>query len=116
VGRISIGNGEERMVSLGIFGHVFTFGEEDIEKARTHAMDEYEATHHITPPPAPAPQQDDGEDYQDEDAMPDPGMLPDSVMGIEVPDGVDSMVNQMANEAVRMAKEWAKQQIDNLGK
>jgi len=116
VGRISVGNGEERMVSLGIFGHVFTFGEEDIEKAWTHAMDEYEATHHITPPPAPAPQQDDGEDYQDEDAMPDPGMLPDSVMGIEVPDGVDSMVNQMANEAVRMAKEWAKQQIDNLGK
>jgi hypothetical protein len=25
------------------------------------------------------------------------------------------MVNQMANEAIRMAKEWAKQQIDNLG-
>jgi hypothetical protein len=26
------------------------------------------------------------------------------------------MVNQMANEAIRMAKEWAKQQIDNLGR
>ena len=37
-------------------------------------------------------------------------------MGIEVPEGMDSMVNQMANEAIRMAKEWAKQQIDNLGK
>ena len=43
-------------------------------------------------------------------------MLPDSVMGIEIPDGLDSMANQMANEAIRMAKEWAKQQIDNLGK
>ena len=48
--------------------------------------------------------------------MPDPGLVPDSVMGIEVPEGVDSMVNQMANEAIRMAKEWAKQQIDQLGR
>ena len=36
--------------------------------------------------------------------------------GIEVPEGMDSMMNQMATEAIRMAKEWAKQQIDNLGK
>ena len=36
-------------------------------------------------------------------------------MGIEIPEGMDSMVNQMATEAIRMAKEWAKQQIDNLG-
>ena len=47
--------------------------------------------------------------------VPDPRVLPDSVMGIEIPEGMDSMVNQMANEAIRMAKEWAKQQIDNLG-
>jgi hypothetical protein len=116
VGSMTIGNNEEKMVSLGVFGHVFTFGKEDIEKAWTHAMDDYEANHRITPPPAPVPQNDEGEDPQDEEVMPDPGMLPDSVMGIEVPDGLDSMVNQMANEAVRMAKEWAKQQIDNLGK
>jgi len=115
VGRMSIGNSEEKMVSLGVFGHVFTFGEEDIEKAWTRAMDDYEANHHITPPPAP--QQDESDDIQgqDEEVMPDPSMLPDSVMGIEIPEGMDSMVNQMANEAVRMAKEWAKQQIDNLG-
>ena len=115
VGRMNIGNGEEKMVSLGVFGHVFTFGKEDIEKAWTRAMDDYEANHHITPPPAP--QQDESEDAQgeDEEVMPDPGMLPDSVMGIEIPEGMDSMVNQMANEALRMAKEWAKQQIDNLG-
>jgi len=115
VGRMSIGNSEEKMVSLGVFGHVFTFGEEDIEKAWTRAMDDYEANHHITPPPAPQQDESDDTQGQDEEVMPDPSMLPDSVMGIEIPEGMDSMVNQMANEAVRMAKEWAKQQIDNLG-
>ena len=117
VGRMSIGNSEEKMVSLGVFGHVFTFGKEDIEKAWTHAMDDYEANHHVAPAPAPQ-QEEENDDAQtpDEEVMPDPGMLPDSVMGIEIPEGMDSMVNQMANEAIRMAKEWAKQQIDNLGK
>lgn len=115
VGRISIGNNEQKMVSLGVFGHVFTFGEDDIEKAWTRAMDDYEANHHITPPPAPVPQTDEDADAQTEEDMTDPRMLPDSVMGIEIPEGMDSMVNQMANEAVRMAKKWAKQQIDNLG-
>jgi len=115
VGRISIGNNEQKMVSLGVFGHVFTFGEDDIEKAWTRAMDDYEANHRITPPPAPAPQTEEDADAQTEEDMTDPRMLPDSVMGIEIPEGMDSMVNQMANEAVRMAKKWAKQQIDNLG-
>ena len=115
VGRMSIGDNEEKMVSLGAFGHVFTFGKEDIEKAWTRAMDDYEANHRIAPPPAPAPQNDEDADAQDEEDMTDPRMLPDSVMGIEIPEGMDSMVNQMANEAIRMAKEWAKQQIDNLG-
>ena len=118
VGRMSIGDNEEKMVSLGLFGHVFTFGKEDIEKAWTRAMDDYEARHNVTPPPTSQPQQDEeGEGYpEDEDATVDPMGLPDSIMGIEVPEGMDSMVNQMANEAIRMAKEWAKQQIDNLGK
>jgi hypothetical protein len=116
VGRMSIGDNEDKMVSLGMFGHVFTFGKEDIEKAWTRAMDDYEAHHKITPPPAPVPQNDEGDENQDEEeVMPDPRMLPDSIMGIEIPEGMDSMVNQMANEAIRMAKEWAKQQIDNLG-
>ena len=114
VGRMAIGDKEEKMVSLGVFGHVFTFGKEDIEKAWTRAMDDYEANHHVTPPPTPAPQDEESED-QDEEVLPDPRVLPDSVMGIEIPEGMDSMVNQMANEAIRMAKEWAKQQIDNLG-
>ncbi len=115
VGSVNIGNNEEKMVSLGVFGHVFTFGKEDIEKAWTQAMDDYEASHKITPAPAPVPQNDEGDEPQDEEVMPDPRMLPDSVMGIEIPDGMDSMANQMVNEAIRMAKEWAKQQIDNLG-
>ena len=114
VGRMAIGDEEEKMVSLGVFGHVFTFGKEDIEKAWTRAMDDYEANHHVTPPPTPAPQ-DEASEEQDEEVLPDPRVLPDSVMGIEIPEGMDSMVNQMANEAIRMAKEWAKQQIDNLG-
>ena len=116
VGRMSIGDNEEKMVSLGMFGHVFTFGKEDIEKAWSKAMDDYEASHHVTPPPAPVQQDEYTDEGQDEEAMPDPRVLPDSVMGIEIPEGMDSMVNQMANEAIRMAKEWAKQQIDNLGK
>ena len=116
VGRMSIADNEEKIVSLGVFGHVFTFGKEDIEKAWSKAMDDYEANHHVTPPPTPAPQNEEGDEQQEEEVMPDPRTLPDSIMGIEVPEGMDSMVNQMANEAVRMAKEWAKQQIDNLGK
>jgi len=118
VGRMSIGQGEEKMVSLGVFGHVFTFGKEDIEKAWSKAMDDYEASRQVTVPPAPVPQDDsESEDQgQDEAMVPDPRVLPDSVMGVEIPEGMDSMVNQMANEAIRMAKQWAKQQIDNLGR
>ena len=116
VGTVNVGQDEAKMVSLGVFGHVFTFGKEDIEKAWTRAMDDYEANHRITPAP-PVQQDDENYDSQDEEeVLPDPRMLPDSVMGVEIPEGMDSMVNQMANEAMRMAKEWAKQQIDNLGK
>lgn len=116
VGSVNVGDNKDKMVSLGVFGHVFTFGKEDIEKAWTKAMDDYEANHPRILPPAPAPQNDSDDPMDEEDVMPDPGMLPDSVMGIEIPEGMDSMVNQMANEAIRIAKEWAKQQIDNLGK
>ena len=117
VGRMSIGDNEDKIVSLGAFGHVFTFGKDDIEKAWTRAMDDYEARNGITPPPVQQPQQDEETDGQEEENVsPDPMALPDSIMGIEVPEGMDSMVNQMAQEAIRMAKEWAKQQIDNLGK
>ena len=116
VGTVDVGNNENKIVSLGVFGHVFTFGEEDIEKAWTQAMDDYEAAHPRIIPPAPAPQDESDDPMDEEGAMPDPTMLPDSVMGIEIPEEMDSMVNRMANDAVRMAKEWAKRQIDELGK
>lgn len=116
VGRISVGDTKDKMVSLGAFGHVFTFDKEDLEKLWAQAMDEYESRHNITPPPTAQPQQDQDDPATDEEESVDPMALPDSIMGIEVPDGMDSMFNEMANEAIRMAKEWAKQQIDQLGK
>ena len=115
VGKVRFNENEQKMVSLGVFGHVFTFSKDDIEKAWTQAMDDYEAKHPSIIPTTPAPQDEESDDYTDEDPATDPRMLPDSIMGVEVPEGMDSMVNQMANEAIRMAKEWAKQQIDNLG-
>ena len=116
VGRISVGDTKDKMVSLGAFGHVFTFDKEDLEKLWAQAMDDYEARNQITPPAQPQQPQGDenGEDEEDPAAI-DPTVLPDSIMGIEVPDGLDTMFNQMANEAIRMAKEWAKKQIDQLG-
>ena len=117
VGRISVGDTKDKMVSVGAFGHVFTFDKEDLEKLWAQAMDDYESRHGVTPPATPQPQQDEDESTaEEEDATVDPMALPDSIMGIEVPDCMDSMFNQMANEAIRMAKEWAKQQIDQLGK
>ena len=116
VGRISVGDTKDKMVSLGAFGHVFTFDKEDLEKLWAQAMDDYESRHQITPPAQQ--QQPQGEEDSDEEEDPaaiDPTVLPDSIMGIEVPDGLDTMFNQMANEAIRMAKEWAKKQIDELG-
>ena len=104
------------MVSLGLFGHVFTFDKEDLEKLWAQAMDDYESRNQITPPAQPTqPQGEENGDEEEDPAVIDPNMVPDSIMGIEVPDGMDTMFNQMANEAIRMAKEWAKQQIDQLG-
>ena len=112
------GVGTDKIVSkyLDVNNYVVcSVGTVNVE-AWTQAMDDYEANHRITPAP-PVQQDDENYDSQDEEeVLPDPRMLPDSVMGIEIPEGMDSMVNQMANEAMRMAKEWAKQQIDNLGK
>lgn len=117
VGRISVGDTKDKMVSLGAFGHVFTFDKEDLEKLWAQAMDDYESRNQISPPAQQQQQDEENGDEQEEDpAAIDPTVLPDSIMGIEVPDGLDTMFNQMANEAIRMAKEWAKQQIDQLGR
>lgn len=118
VGRISIGDNKDKIVSLGVFGHVFTFGKDDIEKAWMRAMDDLDLrSNSVQAPqiqmPQPAPDADDVY-ADDEDATDDRIILPDSVFGIEVPEGLDSTANELAKEAIRMAKEWAKQQIDKL--
>lgn len=110
VGTISIGEAKDKMVSLGIFGHVFTFDEEDLEALWAKALDDYEAKNAIIPSPASSG------DADQEDEAATRNVLPDSIMGVEVPDEMDTLFNEMADEAVRMAKEWAKRQIDELGK
>jgi len=121
VGRMSIGEHKDKMVSLGVFNHVFTFDKEDLEKAWAKAMDEYEAENQGILPPAAQQDEDTDDGQQDDDpgsdpyVAPDPSGLPDSILGVAVPEEMDSMVTQMANEAMRMAKEWAKKQIDELG-
>ena len=100
---------------LSVFLQFFRFRHKVYQLDTITAADQH-INHRITPAP-PVQQDDENYDSQDEEeVLPDPRMLPDSVMGVEIPEGMDSMVNQMANEAMRMAKEWAKQQIDNLGK
>ncbi|MBR5685432.1 MAG: DUF4339 domain-containing protein [Muribaculaceae bacterium] len=111
VGTISVGEAKNKMVSLGLFGHVFTFDEEDLEKLWAKMLDDQEAKNSIFPSATPKSADAD----QDEEAVVAPNVLPDSIMGVEVPDEMDTLFNEMANEAVRMAKEWAKRQIDELG-
>jgi hypothetical protein len=107
VGRISVADVKDKMVSFGIFGHVFTFGEDDIEKIWVQALDDSEAHLNIPPLPAPAPQSGDEES---EDSTWNDEAVVDSILGLEVPPEVDTLVG----EAIRMAKEWAKRQIDEL--
>lgn len=110
VGRIRIGDSEEKTVSLGIFGHVFTFGKEDLEEAWSQALDKYESSHES--PVVPAPMPDDEEDSDEADG---PDMLPDSVMGVSVPDEMDTLMEQVKKDAIDAAKKWAKRKIDEIG-
>lgn len=100
VGTINVG-GKDRMVSLGIFGHVFTFDEEDIDILLEKAWDDLMAKNSLIP-------------STDQDKTFASNILPDTIMGIEVPDEIDSLVDDMANEAIHAAKEWLKQEIDEL--
>ncbi|MBQ7205229.1 MAG: DUF4339 domain-containing protein [Muribaculaceae bacterium] len=111
VGTISIGDSKDNMVSLGIFGHVFTFDKEDLEKLWAKAWDDYEAKNKIFP----SSPSKSGVPGQEEEEIVVPDVLPDSILGVEVPEEMDTLLNQMKDEAIRMAKEWAKQQIDELG-
>lgn len=110
VGRISVGNVKDKMVSLGIFGHVFTFDEEDLEKLWAQVLDNSEASMNNIPMPAPSPAPTPDASDEGGEATWDEEAVADSIMGIEVPPELDTL----AGEAIRMAKEWAKRQIDQL--
>ncbi len=113
VGHIKIGD-EDKTVSFGIFGHVFTFDKNDLEELWAKALDSHESNNRAIVPPMPAPQNDE-EVLPDEEATPsNSSIMPDSIMGVEVPKELDTLVNNMVNEGVRQAKEWAKRQIDEL--
>jgi len=108
---------KEKVVSVGLLGHVFTFGKENLEQLWAQVMDQQEDKRpSILPTPAPQQTQPSYGDEEEEQDMVDPQILPDSILGVEVPEGMDSMLNSLANDVVRAAKEWAKNQIDNLGK
>jgi len=116
VGRVRLAD-KEKVVSVGLFGHVFTFGKENLEQLFAQVMDRQEDSGPaIAPRPAPQPDEPGAADEEDQSMPADPMVVPDSIMGVEVPEGVDSALNGLANEVIRAAKEWAKDQIDRIGK
>lgn len=114
VGKLMVGD-KPKTISLGILGHVFTFGKDDIDHALRRAMGMPEPSEEpsvgITPPPASEPTE--------------PEVAPDDTLGSVMPREddepydpaqamLDSLARKAKEEAMRMAKEWAKKQIDNL--
>ena len=95
-------DGESKPISFGVFGHVFTFDEQDLDVLWDKAWDDYWASNSLIP------------SFGQEDKSARTNILPDTIMGIEVPDEVDSLVNDVTDDAIRAAKEWAKQQFDEL--
>lgn len=113
-GKLMVGD-EPKTISLGILGHVFTFGKDDIDQVLRQAMGMPEPAEQpsvgITPPPASEPVE--------------PEVAPDDTLGSVMPRDdaepydpaqamIDSLARKAKEEAVRVAKEWAKKQIDNL--
>lgn len=113
-GKLMVGD-QPKTISLGILGHVFTFGKDDVDRALRQAMgipDEAEQPSvDATPPPAQEPVE--------------PEVAPDDTLGSVMPREddepydpaqamIDSLARKAKEEAVRVAKEWAKKQIDNL--
>lgn len=114
-GKMMIGE-KPKTISLGILGHVFTFGKDDIDKVLKEAMGidmsrAEEPSVGVTPPPASEPDE--------------PAVAPDDTLGSVTPREddepydpaqamLDSLAEQAKREAIRVAKEWAKKQIDNL--
>lgn len=111
-GKFVVGD-EPKTVSLGILGHVFTFGKEDIDKVIRQAMgmeEPQQPSVRITPTPEVEPDE--------------PLNTPDDTLGSVTPREdepydpaqalVDSLARKAKEQAIKVAKEWAKKQIDNL--
>ena len=114
-GKLMVGE-KPKTISLGIMGHVFTFGKDDIDQVLKEAMGidmsrAEEPSVGVTPPPASEPDE--------------PAVAPDDTLGSVTPREdnehydpakamLDSLAEQAKREAIRVAKEWAKKQIDNL--
>lgn len=114
-GKLMVGE-KPKTISLGILGHVFTFGKDDIDQVLQEAMGidmsrAQEPSVGVTPPPASEPDE--------------PAVAPDDTLGSVMPREddepydptqamLDSLAEQTKREAIRVAKEWAKKQIDNL--
>lgn len=115
VGKIPYAD-KPKTVSVGILGHVFTFSKEDIDKEleRRTGIDlqAQQPSVGITPPPADDPLEEDL-------------VAPDDTLGSVMPREddepydptramLDTLAKQAKDQAIKVAKEWAKKQIDNL--
>lgn len=112
-GKLMVGE-EPKTISVGVLGHVFTFGKDDIDKALRQAMGmEQTEEPSVGITPAPATESDE------------PAVAPDDTLGSVQPREddepydpaqamIDSLAQQAKREAIRVAKEWAKKKIDNL--
>lgn len=89
-------------VSIGLFGHVFTFSKDDINKAFESAMSQLGADE------SPQPQQ-----TPDNAIEPDLQPVPEDNGG-SILDPALEYIDSMKNSVVKEAKDWVKQQIDEL--
>ncbi len=109
--------GRSRRVSLGMFGHVFTFDKDDITnvikatlQGKETEQPASEPSVGVSPPveeiePAPLPDDDSQVDDDDEEAQSSSNPAQDII---------DTLANRAKREAIRAAKEWAKKRIDEM--
>ena len=120
VGRINLGE-KQRVVSVGILNHVFTFDKEDVDqfllktlKEKMGISDSPNATRHDNPTITEEPATDEDDSYL---ASPEEQ---DSVLEATRPSNpaeelLDSLAVHAKRQAIKTAKEWAKKQIDKIG-
>lgn len=116
VGKLDLGE-KEKTVSLGVFGHVFTFDKEDIEKAWADYMDKQEASRPKVPDFFPQ--------QQDTTSVPGIGPMPDDTTmsaleraaneaAKEAMQALDSLADRTARDAMQTAEDWLKKQADKI--